>query len=219
MQGRGSNKEKLVILGTSLFGPEVLDLIEDTGKYEVTAFIENWNKEKTQQTLYGKPLVWIDDATSLTSTHKAVCALGTTHRKRYIQQAVELGFQFTTIIHPSVRLSKMSSVGEGSILGPGVIVASHTRVGNHVIINRGSLIGHNTVIHDYVTISPGANIAGVVTIGEAVYVGMGAIVLDRKTIGNYSVIGAGAVVTRDVPDRVQVTGIPARIRKEKINGR
>jgi hypothetical protein len=48
---------------------------------------------------------------------------------------------------------------------------------------------------------------------------MGAIVLDRITIGKQAVIGAGAVVTRDIPDRVQVTGIPAKVTKENIEGR
>jgi sugar O-acyltransferase (sialic acid O-acetyltransferase NeuD family) len=219
MSEQGSAKEKIVILGTSFFAPEVLDLIDDTGKYEVTAFVENWDKEKINQPLLGRPVVWIDDAAPLASSHKAVCSLGTTHRQKFIQQARTLGFQFATIIHPTARLSNRSTAGEGSILSAGVIVASNTKIGNHVIINRGSLIGHNTVIHDYVTISPGANIAGVVTIGEASYVSIGAIVLDRITIGSGSVIGAGAVVTRDVPDRVQVMGIPAKVTKKEIEGR
>jgi len=219
MQAQGSYKEKLAILGTSLFAPEVVDLVEETGRYEVAAFIENWDREKTRQSLLGRPIIWIDEAASLVSTHKAVCALGTTHRRGFIEQAVAIGFEFATIIHPSVRLSSTSSVGEGSILSAGVIVAAHTTVGRHVIINRGSLIGHDTTIHDYVTISPGSNIAGAVTIGEGTYVGMGAIVLDYRTVGAHAVIGAGAVVTRDVPDQVQVMGIPARITKEDIEGR
>ena len=218
MQARGLYREKLAILGRGLFALEVVDLVEETGRYEVTAFIENWDREETRQSLLGRPIIWIDETASLASTHKAVCALGTTHRQGFIEQAAAIGFEFATIIHPSVRLSSKSSVGEGSILSVGVVVAAYTTVGRHVIINRGSLIGHHTTIHDYVTISPGANIAGSVTIGDGTYVGIGAIVLDHRTIGAHAVIGAGAVVTRDVPDRVQVMGIPARITKENIEG-
>jgi sugar O-acyltransferase (sialic acid O-acetyltransferase NeuD family) len=219
MPRKRTPKEKIVILGTSLFAPEVLDLIEDTGRFEVTAFVENWDREKTKQTLIGRPIIWIDEAQRLASTHKAICSLGTTHRRQFIEQALGLGFQFVAVVHPSARLSKESSVGEGSILSAGVIVGSHTKVGKHVIVNRGCLIGHNTTIQDYVTLAPGANIAGVVTIGESTYIAMGAIVLDRITIGKQAVIGAGAVVTRDIPDRVQVTGIPAKVTKENIEGR
>jgi acetyltransferase EpsM len=219
MQAPASTKERLAVLGTSLFAPEVVDLAEDTGKYEVTVFIENLDREKTRQPFLGRPVIWIDDAAPMASTHSAVCALGTTHRHGFIAQASAAGFSFAAIVHPSSRLSSKSAVGDGSIVSVGVIVAAHTVVGRHVIINRGVLIGHHTTIHDYVTISPGANIAGAVTIGEGTYIGIGAIILDRVCIGAHAVIGAGAVVTRDVPDRVQVMGIPARITKRHIEGR
>jgi acetyltransferase-like isoleucine patch superfamily enzyme len=66
---------------------------------------------------------------------------------------------------------------------------------------------------------PGANIAGACSIGNATYVGMGALVLDHHIVGSQSVVGAGSVVTRDVPDKVQVLGAPARIVREQIEGR
>jgi acetyltransferase EpsM len=86
-------------------------------------------------------------------------------------------------------------------------------------VNRGVLIGHHTRIGDYVTLSPGANVAGCVEVGDGAYVGMGATVLDRISIGSHSIVGAGAVVTRDVPEKVQVQGVPARVVKEGVEGR
>ncbi len=214
-----SAKVPLVILGTSLFAPEVTDLAEETGRYDVTAFIENRDYEKTRAPFLGRPVIWIDEAASLVAMHQAVCSLGTTHRKAFIDQAAAIGFRFARIEHPGARVSTTSEVGDGSVLSVGVIVAAYTRLGRHVIVNRGVLVGHHTTVHDYVTISPGANIAGAVTIGEGAYIGMGAIILDRVTIGAHAVVGAGAVVTRDVPERVQVMGIPARVTKSNIDGR
>ena len=51
------------------------------------------------------------------------------------------------------------------------------------------------------------------------YVATGAVVIDHVSVGSGSVVGAGAVVVADVPDRVQVLGVPARIVKEGIDPR
>lgn len=213
------DRQKLVILGTYSFSEEVADLVGDGDDYELTAFAENDERARCEQPVLGLPVIWIDDAGPLAATHQAACAIGTTHRSRFVEQAVAMGFDFATIRHPTARVSRASTIGEGSILSAGVVVGSHTSVGRHVIANRGVLIGHHTTIGDYVTLSPGANIAGRVTIGAGTYVGIGAIVLDDLTIGRGSVIGAGAVVTKDVPDHVQVLGVPARITKEGVEGR
>lgn len=46
------------------------------------------------------------------------------------------------------------------------------------------------------------------------YVGAGALILPGVTIGEGAVVAAGAVVTRDVPPRKVVAGVPARVLKD-----
>ena len=204
----------MAVLGTSLFAPEVVDVVDDTGLFDVAVFIENWDREKAGTALLDRPVVWIADAAPLAATHQALCSIGTTRRRGFIEDVEALGFRFATVVHPTARVSRRSCVGEGSVVNAGVIVAANTTIGRHVILNRGVLVGHDTTIHEYVTVSPGANIAGAVTIGQGAYIGMGAIVLDRIRVGEGAVVAAGAVVTKDVPARVQVMGMPARIVKE-----
>ena len=43
--------------------------------------------------------------------------------------------------------------------------------------------------------------------------GLGANVLERLIIGDGAFVGGGAVVIEDVPARVLVVGVPARIKK------
>jgi sugar O-acyltransferase (sialic acid O-acetyltransferase NeuD family) len=211
-------RRKLAILGTSLFAPEVADIVEDCGEFEVSVFVENWDRARAGGTLLGRPIVWLEDAAPLAATHLALCSLGTTKRRPFIEAAAAMGFRFATVVHPTARVSRRSVVGPGSFVSAGVFVSAQTRIGSHVVANRGVLVGHDTVIGDYVTLSPGANVAGAVSIGTGTYVGMGATVLDRIRVGEGAVIGAGAVVTKDVPDRVEVMGVPARVVKELPEG-
>lgn len=209
-----NKKQKIIILGASLFAEDVADYVSMIVEYELVGFVEGLNRDKCHETLIGLPVIWIDDVAKLDSSYKGVCAVGTTKRHKFIQQARSLGLRFTKIVHPSAIVSSIAVLGQGTIVAPGTVIAANTKIGSHVIVNRGSLIGHHVEIGNYVTISPGANIGGRSKIGDFSYIGMGAIIIDGVSIGNNTVVGAGAVVTRDVPDFVQVVGVPARIVKE-----
>ena len=52
-------------------------------------------------------------------------------------------------------------------------------------------------------------------IGDRVYLGCGAKILGGIRIGNDVVVAPNAVVTRDVPDKAVVGGIPARVLSEE----
>jgi sugar O-acyltransferase (sialic acid O-acetyltransferase NeuD family) len=209
---------RLLILGTRTFAEEVADLADAIPGIQVAGFVENMDRERCRQPLLGLPVRWIDEIASLADSHRAVCALSTTFRSRFVEQATAKGLAFATLRHPTAIVSPRTEVGEGSILNAACVIGSHSTLGPHVIVNRGALIGHHTAIGAYSSIQPGANVAGACSIGEAAYIGMGAIILDHITVGAHAVVGAGAVVTRDVPAHSQVVGIPARVVKENIDG-
>jgi acetyltransferase EpsM len=215
----GNDTYSLLILGTRTFAVEVADLAATIPGVQVAGFVENMDPERCRQPLEGLPVHWIDEVASLVGSHRAVCALSTTLRSRFVEQAAGKGFAFATLMHPSAIVSKRSDIGAGCILNAACVVAAHSVLGAHVIVNRGALIGHHTTIGRFASIQPGANVAGACSIGEAAYIGMGAIVLDHINVGAHAVVGAGAVVTHDVPDHTQVMGIPARVVKENIEGR
>jgi len=214
-----SARRPLLVLGTRDFSYEIAELAEETGEFEVTGFVENLSRERVGGTLEGRPIHWIDDIDAFAATHLAVCGIGTTRRRVLAEEAASHGLRFATVVHPSSRVPASATLGEGTIVSAGVVVGTRASLGRHVFLNRGALVGHHTALADYVSVMPGANIAGFCTVEEAAYVAMGAVVVDRVTVGSGSVVGAGAVVVHDVPARVQVTGLPARVVKEGIEAR
>lgn len=57
---------------------------------------------------------------------------------------------------------------------------------------------------------------GGVNIGNKVWIATNAIILPGVTIGDGAIIAAGAVVTKDVPSRSMVAGVPAKVIKENV---
>jgi acetyltransferase-like isoleucine patch superfamily enzyme len=67
-----------------------------------------------------------------------------------------------------------------------------------------------TVGHDLTT---RRSVLKPIRIEDGVWIGAGAIVLPGVVVGRESIVAAGAVVTRDVPERTVVAGVPARVVK------
>jgi acetyltransferase EpsM len=210
---------KVLVLGSQIFAEEVADLIGETPGLELAGFVENLDPARCKTQLLGKPVHWVTELASLDEPVNLLCGLGTNRRRTYVDQVEVYNLPFATLIHPTARVSRTSTVGVGSIISVNAVVAARTTLGQHTIVNRGALIGHHTQIGDYVTIAPGANIAGKCIVEGGCYIAMGAVIIDRVRIGANSVVGAGAVVTKDVPANVQVVGVPARIVKEGVVGR
>lgn len=208
----------LLVLGTTDFAATISGTSAEAG-FRVAGFVENMDRGRCAEPLLGLPVHWIDDIGDLVATHVAVCALGSTTRSGFISRAEELGLHFATIVHPTAYVGPASTIGEGTYVGPHTAISGHTTIGRHVLVLQGALLGHHVEVGDFASILMGANVAGSSRIGSATYVGTGAVVIDHVDVGAHSVVGAGAVVVADVPDHVQVLGVPARVVKESIGGR
>lgn len=97
-------------------------------------------------------------------------------------------------------------------IGPGFYIC---HVGS-IVINRRCVIGKNCNISHEVTLGSRSRgeLAGCPTIGDNVYIAPGAKVIGKIHVGDYAAIGANCVVTKDVPVRAVVVGIPGKVISE-----
>lgn len=110
----------------------------------------------------------------------------------------------------AIRVGRRSSIGSNSVL----VSMAGLDIGEAVLIAGGCYLSAGAYRFSDATrpiMEQGPYSKGPLTIGDDVWIGTGAIILDGVTVGRGAVVGAGAVVTRDVPERSVVGGVPARL--------
>jgi acetyltransferase-like isoleucine patch superfamily enzyme len=121
-----------------------------------------------------------------------------------------------------------STVGESSVIGRGSVVDNDVVVGARVKVQTSVYLTAFTTIEDDVFVGPGVTTTNDdtmarhgpemplrgATLRRACRVGGGAVLTPGVEIGEEAFVAAGAVVTRDVPPRVVVMGVPARAVRE-----
>ncbi len=206
----------LIIFGASGFGREVAWLVERINKVSPTwnllGFLDD-NDDIQGENINGyKVLGKIDAVTSYPDAY-FVCAIGAAKtRERIIESMIALNpnIKFGTVIDPTVEMSDLVTIGEGTIICAHTIITVNITIGRHVIINLDCTVGHDAEIKDFVTLYPSVNVSGITNIGHAVELGTGMQIIQGKSVGDYSIVGAGAVVVKDIPEKCTAVGSPAK---------
>lgn len=200
----------IYILGCGGMARETLDIYSVLGRFdEVAGFIEE-DCQRVDSSIYGKPIMGASVIDTLPANSIFIGAMGSPKKKRWIEEIESRGFDFDTLVHPSVIIGDLVNIGKGCIICPGVILTCNVGIGKQSIININAAINHDCTIGNFVTVGPGANIAGNVTIGDECWIGIGVTIVDRVAVGKGAYIGAGAVITEDIPENVLAVGVPAK---------
>ena len=106
-------------------------------------------------------------------------------------------------IHPGAKIGKNLFIDHGM----GVVIGETSEIGDNVTIYHMVTLGG---IAPSINSNDQRNIKRHPTIEDDVVIGSGAQVLGPVTVGRCAKIGANAVITKDVPEKAVMVGIPAK---------
>ena len=106
-------------------------------------------------------------------------------------------------IHPRAKIGKNLFIDHGM----GVVIGETSEIGDNVTIYHMVTLGG---IAPSINSNDQRNIKRHPTIEDEVVIGSGAQVLGPVRVGRCAKIGANAVITKDVPEKAVMVGIPAK---------
>jgi len=128
------------------------------------------------------------------------------------------------VVGDQAHVRERAVIGEQSVVGRGSAVDNDVTVGARVRIQTSCYLTAFSTIEDDVFVAPGVTLTNDDTMGRhgqdhqlrgatlkrACRIGGGAVLVPGVVVGEEAFVAAGAVVTRDVPPRAVVMGVPAR---------
>ena len=106
-------------------------------------------------------------------------------------------------IHPAAKIGKNLFIDHGM----GVVIGETSEIGDNVTIYHMATLGG---IAPSINSNNQRNVKRHPTIEDEVVIGSGAQVLGPVRVGRCAKIGANAVITKDVPEKAVMVGIPAK---------
>ena len=106
-------------------------------------------------------------------------------------------------IHPKAKIGKNLFIDHGM----GVVIGETSKIGDNVTIYHMVTLGG---IAPSINSNNQRNIKRHPTIEDNAVIGSGAQVLGPVTVGRFAKIGANAVITKDVPEKAVMVGVPAK---------
>lgn len=192
-----NTKSSIVLLGGGGHCKSCIDVIEQTGQYEVLGILDPHLKVGDKVLQY--EIIGTDDdipelMKSVRHFFITVGQIKSSERRVILYKMIKsLNGEIPVIISPSAYVSRHSYIGEGTIIMHHAVVNAGSTLGSNCIINTKALIEHDVSVGDHCHISTGAIINGGCKVGSYSFIGSGAVLVQETTIPEKSFIRANSL--------------------------
>jgi sugar O-acyltransferase (sialic acid O-acetyltransferase NeuD family) len=209
---------RLLLLGASGFGREVLWVIEDLAPadrgWEVAGFLDD-DVEGARADLAGKgveiPVLGTIRDHQPAEGEVFFCAIGGSRARLAVGGMMRgRGARFVNLVHPSARVHPSAAVGSGIILGPLTTLAPGCAVGDFVVLNASANVGADAVVEEGGFLGARVDVMAGARLERGAFLGSHVTVHPGVTVGEFATVGIGSVVLRRVPAGGTLLGVPAR---------
>jgi len=114
----------------------------------------------------------------------------------------------TVVIEDEVEIGANTTIDRGTMAQ--TVIRKGVKLDNLIQIAHNCVLGENTVI------AAQAGLSGSTIVGNGVRIGGQAGFAGHQKIGDNAIIGAQAGVSKSVPDRIMVSGTPARPHRQEL---
>lgn len=211
-------RRKLLILGASGFGREVLWVIEGMSDrkrdWDVTGFLDD-DVPNARRSLAGKrvhyPVLGAIHDHQPQPDEVFFCAIGGSRSRLAVaQQISERGGDFVNLIYPSALVHPTVRLGKGILISPLAGLSPNCTVGDFVVLNASAGAGHDVALEDGCFLGARCDVMGGAHLERGVFLGSHVTIREGVRVGAFATVANGATVLRHVPAAVTVFGTPAK---------
>ena len=204
-------QKNLILVGGGGHCKSVIEVAESVG-YNILGILD-MPEDVGKQVLEYKVIGTDDEIPMYVDKAEFVITVGfiknpATRIKLY-NKVKEAGGNLATIIASTARVSKYSTIGEGTVVMHQAFVNAGAHIGANCIINTFCNIEHDAQIGVQCHISTGTMVNGDCKVGDRCFIGSQSVLSNGITIGEDIIVGAASFVRKSISAKGIYSGNPA----------
>lgn len=207
-------KQPIILVGGGGHCISCIDVIEETGLYEIIGILDH--QEKVGSNILNYQVIGTDDdipslMSQCSNFHITVGQIKSPSiRQKIYKRIKDAGGSLPVIVSPFASVSRHATIEEGTIIMHQALVNASAAIGKCCIVNSKALIEHEAIIGDFCHVSTAACINGQVKIGNNSFIGSNTVVGNNIKVTENTIITAGSQVLKDIVSSGIYIGNPLR---------